>query len=112
MNDGTHKNDASAIWDTSVVGTNLAEPTGVHTNSLRLFLPSARLMQDLAAISRDLLGIDPAQTKHGILLRVDRYQGEWLRWEPSYSLSMFMSDVFFRIDDGEISIYPGDWVCH
>ena len=68
-------------------------------------------MSSLAGISQELLGRDPRRANAPIQLQVDRYKDEWLYWEMHYMDPVeFMREVFWKIDDAIINIYPVGWV--
>ncbi|KAL9593848.1 MAG: hypothetical protein Q9219_007357 [cf. Caloplaca sp. 3 TL-2023] len=76
-------------------------------------IPPKSIMDDLAAISKKLLDIDPRVSHKGIVLHVIRNtptggKTEWLHWGPKHTFVRFMLEVLYKIDNDAIAIYPGD----
>ena len=71
-----------------------------------------KLMSDLISISQKLLDRNPTKANQAIKIRVERFKGEWLYFDHIFTDTSFLHEIFFKIDDDLISIYPSDWVRH
>ena len=59
-----------------------------------------------------MLGVRPDKDTTGIRLRVRKHtvDGEDLYWNSTMSVAQFRTDVYYKIDDPEIDIYPRNTV--
>ncbi|KAL9587473.1 MAG: hypothetical protein Q9203_003497 [Teloschistes exilis] len=107
--DGTRASKEAKYWDTRTLAS---ERRPLHS-TVSLHGSSCKLIDGLAEISRDLLGINPRTSELGIVLHVKRPDPatqtiEWLKWSSEHSLNQFLLEVFYKLDSSEIVIYPGD----
>ena len=92
VRDGTGARPGFVLWDIAAIKD------------------GTELMEALSSISVDLLDRDPTEANKAIKIRVDRYREEWLYFDGISTGMNFLYEVFFKIDDDKISIYPIDWV--